>query len=199
MIKISKENLRSQNDQFELEEHLSILQRILLNSDGTMTNLLEEMLQEDLYAHKIFEDISPSTEDLPMLALTEGQPIWRRMITLQGKHSGLNYLYADSLIAQDNLDKEFADTLLNTGTPIGKIWELFRVETYKSLDEWGEEPAGNLADLFSIDQTDMLLFRTYRVFSQKKPVMQITEKFPKQWFLDGSLIRKQQQASVGAY
>ncbi len=199
MIKISKDNLRSQDDHFELEEHLSILQRILLNSDGTMTNLLEEMLQEDLYAHKIFEDISSSVEDLPKLALNKGQTVWRRMITLQGKHSGLNYLYADSLIAQDHLDKEFADTLLNTGTPIGKIWELFRVETYKSLDEWGQEPAGHLADLFSIEQNDPLLFRTYRVFSQKKPVMQITEKFPKQWFLDGSLTKKQQQASVGAY
>lgn len=198
MIKISKENLRVHNDQSDLEQHLSILQRILLNSDGTMTNLLEEMLQEILYAHKLFEEIAPSAEDIPNLTLSKGQPIWRRMITLRGKHSGINYLYADSLIVQDNLDKAFADTLLNTGTPIGKIWELFRVETYKSLDEWGEEPAGNLADLFSIDSTDLLLFRTYRVFSQKKPVMQITEKFPKLWFLDGSFIGKQQQTAVGA-
>lgn len=168
------------------QEDLSALQRILLGSDGTMTNLLEELTKEELQVYKIFEEVSTSKSDVPQLSLVSGQQLWHRIITLQGKRSSTHYLYAESLIAPDNLDRDFAEKLLNTNTPIGKIWDLFRVETYKSLTSWGEERAGYIAKYFKIPPDQSLLYRTYRVFSQKRPVMQVTEKFPRQWFQDAA-------------
>lgn len=163
---------------------LSTLQRILLGCDGTMTNLLEEIFKEDLRANKIFEKISLCAADVPELSIRRGQPIWRRIVTLQGRRSGIDYLYADSMIAPDHLDSAFANRLLHTNVPIGKIWELFRVETYKNLVRWGEESAGDICEYFKIARESPLLCRTYRVFSQKRPIMQVTEKFPRSWFQD---------------
>lgn len=183
MIKLSNDISQCSTKDLRHED-LSTLQRILLGSDGTMTNLLEELSKEELQAHKIFEEVSASKSDVPHLSLVSGQQLWHRIITLQGKRSGIHYLYAESLIAPDNLDRDFAEKLLNTNTPIGKIWDLFKVETYKSLVSWGEERAGDVAKYFKIPSDQLLLYRTYRVFSQKRPVMQVTEKFPRQWFHD---------------
>ena len=185
MIKLSNDNSQCSSKDLRHED-LSTLQRILLGSDGTMTNLLEELSKEELQAHKIFEEVSASESDVPQLSLVSGQQLWHRIITLQGKRTGIHYLYAESLIAPDNLDLDFAEKLLNTNTPIGKIWDLFKVETYKSLVSWGEERAGDIAKYFRIPSDQLLLYRTYRVFSQKKPVMQVTEKFPRQWFQNAS-------------
>ncbi|MBB3060290.1 chorismate--pyruvate lyase family protein [Microbulbifer rhizosphaerae] len=184
MIILSDNAFRGRSDRAGNESSLSAFQRILLGSDGTMTNLLEGILGEDLCVNKIFEEVNRASFDIPELELCSGQRLWRRTVTLQGKASGINCLYADSLIALDNLDEKFSETLLNTEAPIGKIWDLFRVETYKSLMEWGEDIAGDSARYFDISEDETLLYRTYRVFSQGNPVMRITEKFPSNWFVD---------------
>lgn len=186
MIKLTEETLQNNGTNFQYR-NLSTMQRILLGSDGTMTNMLEELLREELRANKLFEEIAKSPSDIPQLALTEGEHLWQRFITLQGKSSGIHFLYAESMIAPNNLDYEFAEKLISSDTPIGKIWELFKVETYKSLVSWGVEAAGDVASYFDISPEQLLLYRTYRVFSQRRPVMRVTEKFPREWFLDNLL------------
>ena len=175
MIKLTEETLQNNGTNFQYR-NLSTVQRILLGSDGTMTNMLEELLREELRANKLFEEIASSETDIPQLALAQGEYLWRRTITLQGKFSGINFLYAESMIAPNNLDYEFAEKLISSDTPIGKIWELFRVETYKSLISWGVESAGEVARHFEISPEQLLLYRTYRVFSQRRPVMQRIEQ-----------------------
>lgn len=184
MIRLSDSTFRRGEGCRGSSLELSMFQRILLGSDGTMTSLLEEISGESLCAQKIFEEVGATTFDIPELELYAGQLLWRRTVTLQGKLSGINYLYAESLITPENLDEKFSDMLLKTKAPIGKIWDLFQVETYKSLVDWGEEAAGSTGEFFSIGVDDVLLYRTYRVFSQGKPVMRITEKFPRSWFRD---------------
>lgn len=72
MIKLTKETLQNNGTNFQYR-NLSTIQRILLGSDGTMTNMLEELLQEELRANKLFEQIAASTTDIPQLALTQGE------------------------------------------------------------------------------------------------------------------------------
>ncbi|MCW8126345.1 chorismate--pyruvate lyase family protein [Microbulbifer halophilus] len=163
---------------------LSVFQRILLGSDGTMTSLLEAILGEELYVNKIREEVSRTSTDFPDLDVCEGQRLWRRTVTLKGRVSGINCLHADSLIAPDHLGRKFSETLLSSKAPIGKVWDLFQIETYKSLVEWGETQAGDAAGYFPVGEGEVFLYRVYRVFSQKKPIMKITEKFPREWFLD---------------
>lgn len=160
MIRLSDSTFRREEGCAGRSLELSTFQRILLSSDGTMTNLLEEISRESLCAQKIFEEVGSTAFDIPELELLTGQLLWRRTVTLQGKLSGINYLYAESLIAPENLDGKFSDMLLKTKAPIGKMWDLFQVETYKSLVEWGEECAGNTGKYFSISENEALLYRT---------------------------------------
>ncbi|WP_284500585.1 chorismate--pyruvate lyase family protein [Microbulbifer litoralis] len=182
MIRLSNDSFRGVDGDSSGADFLSKFQRIILSSDGTMTNLLEEITGENLCANKIMEDADASINYTSGLRIERGQSACRRIVTLQGAESGINYLYAESVIALDNLDKRFSQALLSTGSPIGKVWELYKVETYKKLEEWGEVQAGEIACYFAISEEESLLYRTYFVFSGGKPVMKIKEMFPKKWF-----------------
>lgn len=179
MIKLSNQTFRNQLSSDGVLQHLSLVQRILLGCDGTMTNLLEEIAGEALISNKLYEKMWPRKE---ARWSDSSSRQWRRIVTLQGEKSGIHYLYADSVLLPENLDAEFANQLLSTQRPIGKLWEQFRVETYKTLLEWGVDRAGDSAPYFYIEPNDVVLYRTYQVLSDGKPVMRITEKFPRCWY-----------------
>jgi chorismate-pyruvate lyase len=173
-----------QNHKIDIEklDGLNIIERILLRTDGSITILLEELLQEKLIANKIYEDFIESKRNIKEMGISKGDKYCQRTITLQGKTTGKNYLYASSIINKKKLNKQFYSTLINTEIPIGKVWDMFRFETYKTVIDWGEEPAKNLGQFFKIQKNSPLLYRTYCVYSQGNPVMMITEKFPKNIF-----------------
>ena len=75
---------------------LSILQRILLTTDGTLTEILEAYLSEKIGLVKLSETIEPVKRDILPLEITSGQEVMQRKILLQGKISRNNWIYADS-------------------------------------------------------------------------------------------------------
>lgn len=157
---------------------LSLYQRIILNNGGCLTKLLEDLLEENLCLIKLDEHTHETTQEDHLLQIDCGQEVLRRKILLSGNRSGINHLYAESKIILDHLDPEFRDLLRNSHIPIGKLWEQLKVETYKTLVAWGDEQAGPVSLYFNIMPRDLLLYRTYLVYSCKRPVMMITEKFP---------------------
>jgi len=161
---------------------LNIFQRIILTTDGTLTEILEIYLREKLHVVKLDESIVLTTENILPLELQAGQEVISRKILLQGKISRKNWLYAESLIIPDRLGEKFREELLKSRVPIGKLWSEHRVETFKEMITLARETAGKVADYFEISQQDKLLCRTYRVFSCRRPVMMITEKFPESYF-----------------
>lgn len=163
-------------------EELSPLQRILLIADGTLTKLLEISLNERMQIVKLLEEVFPTPSPIEALELDAGQEIIERKILLQGKLSGRNWLYADSIIVLNRLEKNFQDKLLNSHEPIGKLWIAHKTETYKEIITARREPAHDLGVHFQIGPQQILLSRTYRVFCQHAPIMMITEKFPEQYF-----------------
>lgn len=163
-------------------EELSPLQRILLIADGTLTKLLEISLDERMQIIKLLEEVFPTPSPIEALELDAGQEIIERKILLQGKLSGRNWLYADSIIVLNRLEKNFQDKLLNSHEPIGKLWIAHKTETYKEIITARREPAHDLGVHFQIGPQKILLSRTYRVFCQRAPIMMITEKFPEQYF-----------------
>lgn len=162
---------------------LSQLQRIILTYNGTLTELLENLVNEKLTVIKLHESVEKTQTEITDLNLVANQDIVRRQICLQGQNSGKNWLYAESTIALDCLPAKFRDELLNSQTPIGKLWTKYRSETFKELLPPFSETAGKLAIHFGIQSENSLLGRTYRVFSQQQPVMILTEKFPAHYFL----------------
>ncbi len=164
--------------------NLSYLQRILLISDGTLTDILEAYLLEPIKVLKISEKVEVTNKEISILELEAGSEVLDRKIFLQGKNSRKNLLYAESQIVIERLDEEFKNELLKSQTPIGHLWSQFRLETFKEIIEAGKESANELSSYFiDTEPKDQLLFRTYRVFSNRKPIMMITEKFPKSYFI----------------
>lgn len=172
-------------DSYLYRSDLSTFQKILLTTDGTLTDILEVYLMEEVQVAKLAHESVIMTQDSPLLGLKKGSQVIDRKILLQGKESGKNFIYAESIIVPERLDKRVRNGLLKSKKPLGQLWLEYRIETFKEVVDSGKEPAGELAPFFNIEKEQSLFFRTYRVFSNQKAVMIITEKFPESYFLNG--------------
>lgn len=162
--------------------NLSVFQRIILTTDGTLTEILEAYLSEKIRLVKLSETIEALSNDVPPLDIARGQEVMRRKILLQGKISRNNWIYAESILVPDRLDEKLKNGLLVSQEPMGRLWLEHRLETFKEIVDSAREPAEDLAEYFKIKSSDKLLSRTYRVFSGRKPIILITEKFPESFF-----------------
>jgi chorismate-pyruvate lyase len=157
---------------------LQPLQRIFLITDGTLTEILEAAFFERIQLVKLAQNIV-SARTLPVAEDFEpGENLLHRKILLRGAETNRNYAYAESLIAIDRLGPTFRKELLDSTTPLGRLWLEHKLETFKELREARSRPAGELSQYFNCTATDPLLTRTYRVSSAARPVMTITEWFP---------------------
>ncbi len=161
---------------------LSAFQRILLTTDGTLTEILEAYVFEKIQVRKLAEQIIALPEDLPAMQAPAGTESIQRKILLHGEQTDRNWLYAESIIIPLRLEPAFRDGLLTSKTPIGKLWLKYKVETFKEIINTARQPAGALANYFHIHSSDFLLCRTYLVITHRLPVMMITEKFPENHF-----------------
>jgi chorismate-pyruvate lyase len=161
---------------------LSVFQRIILTTDGTLTEILEAYLSEKITLVKLSETIEPITQDISLLDISCGQEVIERKILLQGKISRNNWVYAESILIPDRLDENLKNELLLSQESMGRLWLEHRLETFKEIVDSAREPAEDLADYFKIERSDKLLSRTYRVFSGRRPIILITEKFPETFF-----------------
>jgi chorismate-pyruvate lyase len=162
---------------------LSSLQRILLATPGTVTDILETYSGESIVVSKLFESIVLLERAMPEMELEAGHPVYSRKILLQGAETGQCFLYAESSIVLDRLEKPIRDGLLTTNKPIGLLMREERMETFRDILDYGQEPAGELAGHFRVEPTAGVVWRTYRMLSGRRPVMLITEKFPESHFL----------------
>jgi len=163
---------------------LSAFQRILLTTDGTVTEILEAFCGESIRVVKLFQEVSLLDRAISSLELPWGRHVLRRSILLQGRMSLVNFLYADSVIALDRLDPGVRDGLLQSKKPIGTLILEHRIETFKEILDCGREPAGPIAHYFEIDETTSVIFRSYRMITHGRPIMLITEKFSETYFRD---------------
>lgn len=164
---------------------LSPFQRILLTTDGTVTDMLEAYLSEPIQLVKLDEQQIPLSQDIPIISLKKGTEVIDRQILLQGRISRRNFLYAESIVVLNRLDEDFRNQLLKTKTPIGKLWLEHRTESFKEIVDSGKELANEeLSNYFGIEPNSNLLFRTYCVFSNRQAITMITEKFPENAFLN---------------
>ncbi len=162
---------------------LSAFQRILLTTDGTLTEILEAYLLEPIQIVKLVEEIVSTNQDILPLALKAGSEVIERKVLLQGKISRKNFIYAESILVLERLEPKFRDELFKSKIPMGRLWLEHKIETFKEIIDSSQQLAENLSNYFKIQTEDRMLSRTYRVFSNHQPIMMITEKFPENSFL----------------
>jgi len=182
------ELMRSDLDKSLARSHIepskvSPFQRILLTTDGTLTEILEAYLFEPILIVKLSEEIILTTQDIPLLDLKSGSEVIERKVLLQGKISRKNFIYAESVLVHERLEPKFRDELLKSKIPMGRLWLEHKIETFKEIIDSSQQLAENLSNYFKIQTEDRMLSRTYRVFSNHQPIMMITEKFPENYFL----------------
>jgi oligopeptidase B len=159
-------------------DSLSLLQRVLLISDGTLTDAIEAAYLEPIHLVKLGIQSAPAVAGVEALDLKAGEWMMQRDILLRGATSGNNYVYARTLIALDKLDAGLRRDLLESDNPIGRLWVQYKLETRKEILKIWRLPARRLGRYFGHAASAGLLARTYRVISGGVPVMVISEYFP---------------------
>lgn len=166
--------------------NLSRFQRILMVTDGTVTELLEQYLAEKIKVLKLYEKIEEKIEQITAshsdYVESNDLPVLKRDILLQGQSTKNNWIYAESTILLNHLNKGFRTDLLNSREPIGRLWEKYRYETYKVILSFDKRKVGTLAGHFNISPESDVISRTYSVYSGGKIIMIITEVFPDTFF-----------------
>ena len=158
------------------DESLSITQKVLLTTDGTVTQLLEIYTGEKIRVQKIghaLENGAPSA-----LGVSATEPVLSRRILLRG--ATRPYMYAHSWLVPSRMPLGMQETILQTDTPIGQLWKASRLETFREIVDFRREQDSEVAALFGIDET--LLSRTYLISTGGAPMGLIVEKFPESYF-----------------
>ena len=164
-------------------QELSPLQRILLITDGTLTEILEAHFLEPIELVKLSQRRFPAgTDILPFRAEAE-EPVLERKINLRGARSGRKYVYAESLLLPERLSPQFRDELIESDIPLGRLWHKHRLETYKELVDIDCRGAGAHAPFLDCFADSRILTRTYNVMSLGQLLMRISEYFR----VDGAL------------
>lgn len=161
----------------------SFLQRLMLVTDGRITDIVRAYSGETVEAVKLRQQLIISSHS-SNLQLDREYQLMERSILLQGTRSKTNYLYADSRIVLERLDPGIRNELIFTRQPIGKLLRENQIETYREIIDCGIEPAGRLAQYFEIDPASEIIFCTYNILIKRLPVLQITEKFSATHFVD---------------
>lgn len=148
-----------------------VLQHVLLSTDGTVVPLLEGCFGEPIRLAGHVQSLRDATPTDPAeLELDEGDSILHRKVLLQGEHTGRQYAFAESVLVPHRLPPLVRKALLSTSTPIGRVLNEHRVESFREVLRVGRTRTGR--------NGEEVLFRTYRILSGGRPVMLITEYFP---------------------
>jgi chorismate-pyruvate lyase len=157
---------------------LNPLQRILIITDGTLTEILEATFLERIRLMKVSQQTISSTAAHIHVAPDPGEALLERKIVLRGEGSNRNYVYAESIIAINRLPASLRNELVSSDVSLGRLWLEHKLETFKELLEVKSVQAGKLCEHFDCGNSGAVLVRTYRVHSAAMPVMVISEYFP---------------------
>ena len=158
------------------DESLSTLQKVLLTTDGTVTQLLEIYTGEKISVQKLEHALVQGAP--PELRVPDTEQVLSRRILLRG--AARPYMYAHSWLVPSRMPRGMQDAILQTDTPIGQMWKAARLETYREIIDFRREQNAEVAALLGAD--GLLLSRTYVIHSGGAPMGLIVEKFPSTYF-----------------
>lgn len=172
---------RSDHANFLLEE-LSLVQRILVTTDGTVTHILEAYAGEPVHVVKLSSSLLSHPSERLGFGLGDHERALKRNVLLRGRQSGTTFIYAESVVMLDRVPPPMVEGLLGDDTPIGRLLVASRLETFREIIALSEGPADGIAPHFGIQSSDAVVSRTYRILAAGQLIAWITEKFPKAAF-----------------
>ena len=160
-------------------DSLSLLQRILLSTDGTVTDLIALYAGEAIHVKKVRQELQVG-EPPAMLACRGPVQMLKREILLSGAQR--NYLHADSQFIFQRFSPSIQSQLLETDRPIGLMWKQERLETYREIIHRATAQCPAIAPHFELPADAWFVSRTYLIHHGGAPLGAITETWPMDWF-----------------
>ena len=166
--------------------HLSPVQKILLGTDGSVTQLLEAVTGHTVTIRTLEQEVVPADAAIAeQLSVPVGEPVNHRVVELKDAETGTVLIYAISETPLSRLNPCFKEDLMKADIPIGKIIRQHRIEARREIVCTRVSPApDSTSRVFSICRSEPLLSRQYRIIHQGEPLIFITEQFPYNRFLD---------------
>ena len=155
---------------------LSVVQKALLVTDGTLTQLLEVFTGERIRVRKL--DQRRASGGPAPLAVDASEPVLCRRILLCGEQRA--YLHAESWLVPARMPGEMQETLQNTDKPIGQLWKAARLETFREIVDIQREVNPMVSGLLGSEAE--ILARSYLVHTGGSPMALVVERFPADLF-----------------
>jgi beta-ribofuranosylaminobenzene 5'-phosphate synthase len=165
---------------------LSPVQKILLGTDGSVTQLLESITGREITVQTRVQEIVPADQIIAeRLQVDIGEPVNYRVVDLIDTATGQVLIHACSHTPIARLSPDFKDDLMKADIPIGRIIKRHRIEARREILNARVSPASSdTGRVFSICSHEPLLSRQYRIIHGGAPLIFIEEQFPYNRFLD---------------
>jgi beta-ribofuranosylaminobenzene 5'-phosphate synthase len=165
---------------------ISPVQKFLLGTDGSVTQLLESITGKKVVIRTLVQTVigaDPAVADT--LGISPGDPVNYRVVEIMTEGDGEVLIYAISHTPIDRLSPEFKDDLMKADIPIGRIIKQHHIEARREILSARVTPATeDTGRIFSICKNEPVLSRQYRIIHAEKPLIFIEEQFPYNRFLD---------------
>jgi beta-ribofuranosylaminobenzene 5'-phosphate synthase len=165
---------------------ISPVQKFLLGTDGSVTQILESITGKKVIIRTLVQNVIPADRAAAEnLSIAEGDPVNFRIVEIRTEESGEVLIYAVSHTPIDRLSPDFKDDLMKADIPIGRIIRQHHIEARREILNARVTPAtDDMSRIFAICHNEPLLFRQYQIIHAGKPLIFIEEQFPYNRFLD---------------
>jgi chorismate-pyruvate lyase len=158
-----------------MTNELSLFQRVLLATDGTVTELIALYAREPIRVRKLAQEIREESAPAE-LACDAPARLLTRAILLAGATT--NYLHAESRFVLERLPEPIRMQMLETDRPVGLLWKEQRLETFREIVRQSIDPCAPIAHHFGLQPSAPFVSRTYLVHHAGRPMGMITEQWP---------------------
>ncbi|MFA4825055.1 MAG: beta-ribofuranosylaminobenzene 5'-phosphate synthase [Methanoregula sp.] len=165
---------------------LSRVQKILLGTDGSVTQLLEAITGHAVTVKTLVQEIIPADAQIAgRVEVSEGEPVNHRVVELRDTVTNDLLIYAISETPVERLSPSFKKDLMMADIPIGKIIKQHHIEARREiLSARVTAATPEAGSIFSLCPKEPVLSRQYQIIHQNRPLIFIEEQFPYNQFLD---------------
>ena len=187
MESLTADKINAKIDEIEQRiGRLSPMQKILIGTDGSVTNLLEMASGHPItITTRVQEIVAADGETAVALDIDPGEEVNYRIVELKDSVTGEVLIYAVSRTPLRRLAPEFRQDLMRADIPIGRILRNHRIESRREITDARIIQAGtDLARTFNVHRCESMLSRKYRIIHREEPLIAIEEVFPCTSFAD---------------
>ena len=157
---------------------LNPIHKILMSTDGSVTVILEAVTGKEVVVQTEEQRVVKADKvTAELLQIDEGDEVNYRVVNLKAGNDVL--AHAVSFTPIKRLKEEFKEDLMRADIPIGKIMRKYGIEARREI-KWSrvEKANAEMAEIFGIDENEVIIVRNYDIIHQGEILINITEYFP---------------------